>query len=141
MVAASFARLASHASYSRVPGARGGIPSYPVRDMVDHRAGIRKSHDDVPPEPAVHLYTRLHRRPPAETDMQEYFRVSPPWFISWCQRWNKPASSEASQERPAHRTGLASRLMGRADKTAEVKNGMFEQPFWREVRACIKFNP
>jgi DNA-binding MarR family transcriptional regulator len=22
--------------------------------------------------------TRLHRRPPAETDMQEYFRVSPP---------------------------------------------------------------
>jgi len=24
------------------------------------------------------LYTRLHRRPPAETDMQEYFRVSPP---------------------------------------------------------------
>jgi Mn-dependent DtxR family transcriptional regulator len=26
----------------------------------------------------IHLYTRLHRRPPAETDMQEYFRVSPP---------------------------------------------------------------
>jgi Mn-dependent DtxR family transcriptional regulator len=26
----------------------------------------------------VHLYTRLHRRPPAETDMQQYFRVSPP---------------------------------------------------------------
>ena len=25
-----------------------------------------------------YLYTRLHRRPPAETDMQEYFRVSPP---------------------------------------------------------------
>ena len=25
-----------------------------------------------------HLYTRLYRRPPAETDMQEYFRVSPP---------------------------------------------------------------
>ena len=23
----------------------------------------------------IHLYTRLHRRPPAETDMQEYFRV------------------------------------------------------------------
>jgi len=21
----------------------------------------------------IHLYTRLHRRPPAETDMQEYF--------------------------------------------------------------------
>ncbi len=27
---------------------------------------------------SIHLYTRLHRRPPAETDMQEYFRVSPP---------------------------------------------------------------
>jgi Mn-dependent DtxR family transcriptional regulator len=26
----------------------------------------------------VYLYTRLHRRPPAEADMQEYFRVSPP---------------------------------------------------------------
>ena len=26
----------------------------------------------------IYLYTRLHRRPPAEADMQEYFRVSPP---------------------------------------------------------------
>jgi DNA-binding MarR family transcriptional regulator len=26
----------------------------------------------------VHLYTRLHRRPPAEADMQQYFRVTPP---------------------------------------------------------------
>jgi Mn-dependent DtxR family transcriptional regulator len=26
----------------------------------------------------IHLYARLHRRPPAETDMQEYFSVSPP---------------------------------------------------------------
>ena len=26
----------------------------------------------------IHLYTRLHRRPPAETDMQLYFCVSPP---------------------------------------------------------------
>ncbi len=26
----------------------------------------------------IHLYTRLHRRPPAETDLQQYFRVSPP---------------------------------------------------------------
>jgi DNA-binding MarR family transcriptional regulator len=25
----------------------------------------------------IHLYMRLHRRPPAETDMQEYFRLSP----------------------------------------------------------------
>ena len=26
----------------------------------------------------IRLYTRLHRKLPAETDMQEYFRVSPP---------------------------------------------------------------
>ena len=26
----------------------------------------------------IHLYTRLHHRPPAETDMRKYFRVSPP---------------------------------------------------------------
>jgi Mn-dependent DtxR family transcriptional regulator len=26
----------------------------------------------------IHLYMRLRRRPPAETDMQQYFRVSPP---------------------------------------------------------------
>ena len=26
----------------------------------------------------IHFYTRLHRRPPAEADMQAYFRVSPP---------------------------------------------------------------
>ena len=26
----------------------------------------------------IHLYMRLHRRPPAETDMRQYFRVSPP---------------------------------------------------------------
>jgi hypothetical protein len=28
--------------------------------------------------PYIHLYTRLHRRPPAESDIQEYFRVNPP---------------------------------------------------------------
>jgi len=26
----------------------------------------------------IHAYTKLHRRPPAETDMQRYFEVSPP---------------------------------------------------------------
>jgi len=26
----------------------------------------------------IHPYARLHRRPPSEADMQEYFRVSPP---------------------------------------------------------------
>jgi DNA-binding MarR family transcriptional regulator len=26
----------------------------------------------------IHLYTRLHRRPPAEADIQQYFCVTPP---------------------------------------------------------------
>jgi repressor LexA len=26
----------------------------------------------------IHAYTRLHRRPPAEADIQQYFRVSRP---------------------------------------------------------------
>jgi Mn-dependent DtxR family transcriptional regulator len=26
----------------------------------------------------IHLYTRLHRRPPAEADIQQYFGVTPP---------------------------------------------------------------
>jgi Mn-dependent DtxR family transcriptional regulator len=26
----------------------------------------------------IHLYTKLHRRPPAEADMQAYFGVTPP---------------------------------------------------------------
>jgi DNA-binding MarR family transcriptional regulator len=26
----------------------------------------------------IHLYTRLHRRPPAEAGIQQYFRVTPP---------------------------------------------------------------
>jgi repressor LexA len=26
----------------------------------------------------IYYYTKLHRRPPAETDIQRYFRVSPP---------------------------------------------------------------
>jgi len=28
--------------------------------------------------PFIYAYTRLHRRPPTEADMQLYFRVSPP---------------------------------------------------------------
>jgi Mn-dependent DtxR family transcriptional regulator len=46
-------------------------------------AGVSRSAKDFTPKQGqylafIHLYTRLHRRPPAETDMQEYFRVSPP---------------------------------------------------------------
>jgi DNA-binding MarR family transcriptional regulator len=26
----------------------------------------------------IHVYTRLHRRPPAEADIRQYFQVTPP---------------------------------------------------------------
>jgi hypothetical protein len=35
---------------------------------------------------AIHLYTRLHRRPPTETDMQEYFPSAHLRFTRWCSR-------------------------------------------------------
>jgi Mn-dependent DtxR family transcriptional regulator len=46
-------------------------------------AGVSRSAKNFTPKQGqylafIHLYTRLHRRPPAETDMQAYFRVSPP---------------------------------------------------------------
>jgi Mn-dependent DtxR family transcriptional regulator len=46
-------------------------------------AGVSRSATTFTPKQGqylayIHLYTRLHRRPPAETDMQEYFSVSPP---------------------------------------------------------------
>jgi Mn-dependent DtxR family transcriptional regulator len=46
-------------------------------------AGVSRSAKNFTPKQGqylafIHLYTRLHRRPPAETDMQQYFRVSPP---------------------------------------------------------------
>jgi repressor LexA len=46
-------------------------------------AGVSRSAKTFTPKQGqylafIHFYTRLHRRPPAETDMQQYFRVSPP---------------------------------------------------------------
>jgi Mn-dependent DtxR family transcriptional regulator len=46
-------------------------------------AGVSRSAKSFTPKQGqylafIHLYTRLHRRPPAETDMQQYFQVSPP---------------------------------------------------------------
>jgi len=40
----------------------------------------------------IYAYTRLHRRPPAEADMQQYFRVSPPSVTGWCSRSNGQGS-------------------------------------------------
>ena len=46
-------------------------------------AGVSPSRKSFTPKQGqylafIHLYTRLHRRSPAEIDMQKYFRVSPP---------------------------------------------------------------
>jgi len=46
-------------------------------------AGVSRSAKTFTPKQGqylafIRLYTRPHRRPPAETDMQQYFRVSPP---------------------------------------------------------------
>ncbi|RZM97392.1 MarR family transcriptional regulator [Bradyrhizobium genosp. SA-3] len=48
----------------------------------------------------MHLYTRLHRRSPAETDMQEYFRVSPPSVHQVVLALKRPASSKDSPRTP-----------------------------------------
>ena len=49
----------------------------------------------------IHLYTRLQRRPPAETDMQEYFRVSPPSVHQMVLTLERAGLLEGSQEDPA----------------------------------------
>jgi len=46
-------------------------------------AGVSRSAKSFTPKQGqylafIHVYTRLHRRPPAEADMQQYFRVTPP---------------------------------------------------------------
>ena len=52
-------------------------------EQLNRMTGVSRSAKTFTPKQGqylafIHLYTRLHRRPPAETDMQEYFRVSPP---------------------------------------------------------------
>src|SRR5437899_12971216 len=54
-----------------------------MHEQLNRMAGVSPSAKPFAPTQGqylafIHLYTRLHRRPPAETDMQEYFRVSPP---------------------------------------------------------------
>ena len=52
-------------------------------EQLNRMAGVSRSAKIFTPKQGqylayIHLYMRLHRRPPAETDMQQYFRVSPP---------------------------------------------------------------
>ena len=52
-------------------------------EQLNRLAGVSRSAKTFTPKQGqylafIRLYARLHRRPPAETDMQEYFHVSPP---------------------------------------------------------------
>ena len=54
-----------------------------AHEQLNRMAGVSHAAKNFTPKQGqylafIHLYTRLHRRPPAETDMQQYFRVSPP---------------------------------------------------------------
>src|SRR3989475_5677545 len=54
-----------------------------MHEQLNRMAGVSPSTKPFTPTQGqylafIHLYTRLHRRPPAEADMQQYFRVSPP---------------------------------------------------------------
>jgi DNA-binding MarR family transcriptional regulator len=51
--------------------------------QLNRMAGVSPSAKTLTPKQGqylayIYLYTRLHRRPPAEADIQQYFRVSPP---------------------------------------------------------------
>jgi DNA-binding MarR family transcriptional regulator len=52
-------------------------------EQLNGMAGVSPSTKTFTPKQGqylayIHLYTRLHRRPPAEADIQQYFRVTPP---------------------------------------------------------------
>ncbi len=52
-------------------------------EQLNRMAGVSPSAKTFTPTQGqylayIHLYTRLHRRPPAEADIQQYFRVAPP---------------------------------------------------------------
>ena len=52
-------------------------------EQLNRMAGVSRTAKTFTPKQGqylafIHLYTRLHRRPPAETDMQQYFRVTQP---------------------------------------------------------------
>jgi hypothetical protein len=69
-------------------------------------AGVSRSAKTFTPKQGqylafIHLYTRLHRRPPAETDMQQYFHVSPPsvhQMVLTLERQDSSDDSRASLE-------------------------------------------
>jgi Mn-dependent DtxR family transcriptional regulator len=52
-------------------------------EQLNRMAGVSPSAKTFTPKQGqylayIHLYTRLHRRPPAEADIRQYFQVTPP---------------------------------------------------------------
>jgi hypothetical protein len=48
----------------------------------------------------IHLYTRLHRRPPAEADIQQYFQVTPPSVHQMVVTLERAGLSEGNPGQP-----------------------------------------
>jgi hypothetical protein len=75
-------------------------------EQLNRMAGVSRAAKTFTPKQGqylafIHLYTRLHRRPPAEADMQEYFRVSPPSVHQMVLTW---LHQKAAENAPQHRT-------------------------------------
>src|SRR5208337_3228389 len=54
-----------------------------AHQQLNRMAGVSPSAKTFTPKQGqylayIHLYTRLNRQPPAEADIQQYFRVTPP---------------------------------------------------------------
>jgi Mn-dependent DtxR family transcriptional regulator len=52
-------------------------------EQLNRMAGVSPSAKTFTPKQGqylayIHLYTRLHRQPPAEADIRQYFQVTPP---------------------------------------------------------------
>ena len=52
-------------------------------EQLNRMAGVSPSAKTFTPKQGqylayIHLHTRLHRRPPAEADIRQYFQVTPP---------------------------------------------------------------
>src|ERR1700722_13321363 len=73
-----------------------------THQQLNRMAGVSPSTKPFTPKQGqylafIHLYTRLHRRPPAETDMREYFLVTPPSVHQMVLTLEREASSDVSQ--------------------------------------------
>jgi hypothetical protein len=60
-----------------------------THEQLNRMAGVSPSTKTFTPKQGqylafIHLYTRLHRRPPAETDMQELSASARLRFTRWC---------------------------------------------------------